>query len=264
MNSFKNNKRNKLPLNINALLIFFSIVLIVLSYFNFFKLVPIFDIFTVPVEKYVNDNKSSFEIFLTKFENNSDLASDNLDLRKKIIEKDIQIDNLKFVQTEIDSLRKLNQIIIPQKNKILARNISLSLQDKLPSKITIDKGEIDGIKEGQDVFNDTGSLIGKINSVKKFTADIVPYYLLDSQKVTIKSSATPNAVVDTQKNGVVTCINTSQNNNIKVGDLFFTSSLGTFAPDIYVGKVSKIDLDDNKRFYLDTDIQNNSILFINI
>ncbi|MEI7603441.1 MAG: rod shape-determining protein MreC [bacterium] len=259
MNLYKSPKIN----NIRGILFVLCLVIVLLSYAGFFRIIPILDIFSTTIGQTITDMKKASSSFFSKFEDNEKLVTENIELRKEIIKKDVDIQNIKDSVKDLESVKKLLNFYNPKADIIVTKNISIVPSDKVPVKITIDKGLKNGIKEGKAVFNDSGSLIGKIYVAREYSSDILPYYVIDNIKLPIKSTSTSTALVDGYKDGLVVCTDIGLETTVKEGDLFFTSSLGDQVSEgIYVGKVVKISADDKKKFYLEADILNVDILYV--
>ena len=263
MNLYNNLSSNKNKANVFIILLCICLFLIFSSFFSLYKIIPINDVFATTIGHGVNSFKDNLSKLLAKFDQNESLVSENIDLRKKIFINDSNLAKLNDLQKELDSLRSLNKVLSIRPNVISAISISTVFSEKLPSTLTIDKGSKDGISNNKVVINDTGSLIGFTYDVASYTSNIKSYYNSEnSKKISIKSSTIPTAVIIGAKDGKVIAENVGQN-SILLGDSFFTSSIQDLTPEgIYIGKVSGINPENNKQFFLDTDILNTSIVFI--
>ena len=250
--------------DIHLILLITSIFLIALSFAGLFRSVPVFDWFNGNIGSGVTNFKIGATFFFSRFDQNEKLSRENLDLRKENLDDKILLTQLDQITKENTSLKKINSILDIKQNKILANKISFISYEKLPDTIAINKGKVDGVTVDKLVVNDTGSFIGKVESVSSYTSIIRTYYRFDNPKLTVRGTNTPNAIIDSAVDGQVKVFETGQNSTAKVGDLFFSTSLGSdlIKDGIFVGTVSKIDPNDKKTFFLDTDVMNDDILYI--
>jgi rod shape-determining protein MreC len=240
-----------------------SILLIISSFLGLFKKFPLLDIFTLPTGNFVTDIKISVNSVFSKFEQNEILVKENLSLKKEIQEKDIELEKSLLFSQDFESLKKINNIQQKKQNLIQTHSISKNFYQKLPQEIIIDKGEKEGVKKDAIVINDTGTLVGRIDSVSQYTARILPYYLETDFKVPVKSVNTQTSFIDGSKDGLISGqeINTTSLHNIN--DLLFTNALDNKIPEgIYIGKVVKFETDDKRRFLIEADLQNIDILYV--
>ena len=257
---YKKNRTN--IVNIHFILLVVSFLCIVLSFFNIFKIIPFFDIFNVSISNFILLQKENLNSITSAMDDNRRLANDNIELRKQLLKTDIEIGKINELKNQIDSLKSFSNIVDKKYVYLEAQSIEAIFADKLPVDITVNKGLINGIKEGQIVINDTGSLIGRIYSVNQYISKIRPYYREDF-KIPVKSLSTQTAFISGVKYGVVYAQDINQNSDIKNNDLFYTSSLGDKVPEgIFIGKFQKYDLDDQRKILLQTDMLNISNLYI--
>ena len=262
MTLFKN-RNTSVKSQIFLILMTFSVVLILLSQIGFFRIIPLPDIFSVSIGHAVYNTKKSLQELFSKFDENTILVKDNIDLRKKIIRDEAELGKLNDLQKENDSLKSLSKVITLKDALIESTSLSRLTVEKLPSIITIDKGKHDGIDVNKIVINDTGSLIGFVQNIFEYTSNVYTYFnFSDDTKISIKSQTVSTAIIMGVKNGQVIAENIGQG-NIKIGDKFYTSSIQNKTPEgIYIGSVSGINLENNKQFFLQTDVLNIDTLYI--
>ena len=257
MSLFKTNK----SFSTYILLFVLCIILIILSFTGAFKVLPVNDVFVTTIGRSVSNFKFSINQINSRFDQNERLTSENIDLNKKLIIQQAELTKLNDFQQELNSLKNLNKVTSFKQNSIETNTIDKISSDKLPSIITIDKGKRDGININKIVVNDTGTLIGFTSMVSEYTSSIKAYYN-NNIKISIKGGNTQTAIIIGVQNGKVIAENLGQN-PVQIGDQFFTSSIQDLTPEgIYIGKVAEINPQNNKQFFLDTDVLNINKLFV--
>lgn len=131
---------------------------------------------------------------------------------------------------------------------IIVRNIY-----QIYETITIEKGSNYGIKKGAPVLNEHG-LVGVVSKVNKKTSEVL---LITSNKtdISIKVSNSFGILSGYEKNYLIGS-QISNYDDINIGDLVYTSGLGTLPKDLYVGKVKEINLGDyniEQEIYIEMD-----------
>ena len=131
---------------------------------------------------------------------------------------------------------------------IIVRNIY-----QIYETITIEKGSNYGIKKGMPVLNEHG-LVGVVEKVNKKTSEVL---LITSNKtdISIKVSNSFGILSGYEKNYLIGS-QISNYDDINIGDLVYTSGLGTLPKDLYVGKVKEINLGDyniEQEIYIEMD-----------
>lgn len=131
---------------------------------------------------------------------------------------------------------------------IIVRNIY-----QIYETITIEKGSNYGIKKGAPVLSEHG-LVGVVSKVNKKTSEVL---LITSNKtdISIKVSNSFGILSGYEKNYLIGS-QISNYDDINIGDLVYTSGLGTLPKDLYVGKVKEINLGDyniEQEIYIEMD-----------
>jgi len=233
--------------------IFLSIILIVLdarfSYLDNFKrftltlLSPIYLVVDLPsqVIDWVNDKGTENEL----------LVSENDFLEGQLIELKAKLQTYNNLALENQKLSNLleSSYLIPDHNVKLARIKSIS-QSRLLKKIIINKGFNDGVTLSDLIIGSDG-VVGKVT-------EVTPMY----STVRLLSDPTQYIPVKNSRNGIRGITKGLASNergmilkyiplesDIKLGDIFMTSSIGNSYPSGYsVGRVKSIDKTQDPSF----------------
>lgn len=108
------------------------------------------------------------------------------------------------------------------------------------NEITI-RGGIDKELSNNNVVIYNNTLIGVIDRVNK-NSSIVKLITNNNSKISVKIN--DEIGILQVNNGKLEVNNISNYSNIKIGDSIYTSGLGNIKDNIYIGKVSKIELDN--------------------
>jgi len=226
--------------------VFLSIILIVLdsrfSYLDNFKrftltlLTPIYVIVDLPIQVigWVNDKGADNEILISK----------NDYLEGQLVELKVKLQTLNNLALENQKISKLldSSYKIPNHDVRLAHVKSIS-QSRLSNKIIIDKGSIDGVSISQLIIGSEG-VVGQVTlTTPKYST--VRLLTDPTQHVPVKNSRNgirgiTKGLASNKKGMVIEFI--PLGSDIKVGDIFLTSGIGSSQPSGYlVGRVTSID-----------------------
>jgi len=244
------NKNESKKLRIRLLKLFvsvlLSIILIVLdtrfSYLDNFKkftltlLSPIYIIVDLPsqVIGWVND----------KGADNDTLIGENDYLKGQLFELKARLQIYNNLALENQKISKLldSSYEIPNHDVKLANVKSIS-QSRLSNKIIIDKGSIDGVSISQLIIGSEG-VVGQVTLTTPMYSTV--RLLTDpTQHVPVKNSRNgirgiTKGLASNKKGMVIEFI--PLGSDIKVGDIFLTSGIGSSQPSGYlVGRVTSID-----------------------
>lgn len=166
---------------------------------------------------------------------------------------------IKVLKTENNDLKnninELNAIVNLNKydfdyevSSIIVRNIY-----QIYETITVEKGNNYGIKKGDPVLNEFG-LVGVVKKVNKKTSEVL---LITSTKTDISIKVSNSfGFLSGYENNYLIGSQISNYDDINIGDLVYTSGLGTLPKDLYVGKVKEINLGDyniEQEIYIEMD-----------
>lgn len=168
---------------------------------------------------------SSINRFLSMFDNNLSIDSINNNYCE-ILESDYK-DLLKANDFKINS--SLNLIM----SKVYLRNIY-----EFKNTIMIYKGKEDGIAEGMAVISDMG-LIGVVDNTLASSSEV---RLITNKSSNISVKVGDNYGILKMADGVLVVSNLQTYDVINIGDKVYTSGIGNLPGDIYVGEVTKINV----------------------
>ena len=159
----------------------------------------------------------------------------NISLNKALEEENKELKNILKIKNSL-----IEFDIIPA--TIIERNTSYWF-----NTIRINKGMIDGVKEGMAVVSD-GNLIGYIESTSKLTSTIKLITSNDkTNKISVKiitKSTSINSILSTLEDGSMIIDGINQDTDIEVGNIVQTSGLSDIFPSaIPIGKIDKITFD---------------------
>lgn len=170
-------------------------------------------------------------------------------LKNKI--KELEDQNLKLLNVvgQKDYLKKEYELIKNTKYDILKANICTKDQGNWFLRFNLNKGESDGVKEGDVVVQ--GSMIDNEQYIEGLAGKIVSVNSHSSRMISIndKKFKTAFKVLRTQEAGIAGGSYSGElegytfntNADIMVGDKLVTSGLGGEFPDnIYIGEVSEV------------------------
>jgi rod shape-determining protein MreC len=188
------------------------------------------------------------------------ILTDYLELQNVKKENDI----LKTNVEELDSLKTFNSELIQEIEELKDElNIEHVLSDYeylnatvvnrntnyWYNTLTIDKGKNNGVEVGMAVINSKG-LVGKVINVSNFTADIRLITTSDTNnKISVTITNGNNKVTGlingySYENDTIEVEGVSNTEEVKVGDMVYTSGLGgVFPSGILVGTVESISTD---------------------
>ena len=168
---------------------------------------------------------SSINRFLSMFGNNLNIDSINNNYCE-ILESDYK-DLLKINDFKINN--GLNLIM----SKVYLRNIY-----EFKNTVMIYKGEEDGIAEGMAVISDMG-LIGVVDNTLASSSEV---RLITNKSSNISVKVGDNYGILKMADGVLVVSNLQTYDVINIGDKVYTSGIGNLPGDIYVGEVTKINV----------------------
>ena len=168
---------------------------------------------------------SSINRFLSMFDNNLSIDTINNNYCE-ILESDYK-DLLKINDFKINS--GLNLIM----SKVYLRNIY-----EFKNTVMIYKGKEDGIVEGMAVISDMG-LIGVVDNTLASSSEV---RLITNKSSNISVKVGDNYGILKMADGVLVVSNLQTYDVINIGDKVYTSGIGNLPGDIYVGEVTKINV----------------------
>jgi rod shape-determining protein MreC len=238
-------KKNSLK---RAILILFLLVLIgVLLYQlkNQFKNITYF-IFS-PFQKFLLKINKNFSLFFETISEIKNLKKENEELKKEIQKLVVERENLKELERENQTLREALGIGLEKEFEL--KMVKFVGKDVGEDVLLIDKGEKDGLKEGEVVILPEKILVGKIirvyqnfSKVKAFTFKDFSFDVkIPEREITALSKGQGNFKAKVQL--------IPKEKEISVGDKVFTSALGRNFPEgILVGEIEEVKDSDISGF----------------
>jgi len=233
--------------------ILISLILIVLdarfSYLDSFKrftstvLTPIYFVVDLPshVVDWVNDQGSD----------KAQLVGENEYLEGKLIELKARLQTYSNLVLENQKLTQLLDATytIPEHQIILAHVKSIS-QSRLKKQVIINKGSNDGIRNTQLVVGSDG-IVGQVTQVTPLYSTVLlvtdPTQHMPVKNVRNGISGITKGLATSDRGMIVEFI--PLDSDVKLGDIFVTSSIGTtYPPGYLVGHVYRIDKPPNEAF----------------
>ena len=233
--------------------ILISIMLIVLdarfSYLDTFKrytlslLSPVYFVVDLPshVVDWVNDQGSE----------KAQLVSENEYLEGKLIELKARLQTYSNLVLENQKLTQLLDATysIPEHQITLAHIKSIS-QSRLKKQVIIDKGSKDGVRIKQLVVGSDG-VVGQITQMTPLYSTVVlvtdPTQHMPVKNVRNGIRGITKGLATNERGMIVEFV--PLNSDVKLGDMFVTSGIGTtYPPGYIVGEVSRIDKPSNEVF----------------
>lgn len=201
-----------------------------------------------PYKDYMNFVSAPFD-FLSRYNifKYKDILDEKEKLEIKALALDLDREKVSNLKEENDKLKELVKItnLYTDYDVIYAKTI---IRNKMYwySRITIDKGSNNGIKEGVAVVNYNG-LIGKVESVTK-NSSVVRLVTNDKNddKISVcvdKNKSYKHGIISDYKYPYLKVELTDSVKGITIGDKIITSGLGNFPKNIKIGEVEKLEKD---------------------
>lgn len=177
------------------------------------------------------------------------LLKDNIFLRSELLETNVKLQRLGFLEQENSQLRTLLNLTKQIKNKFLVAQLLTLVVNGFNKQILVDKGEVDGVYEGQPVI-DADGLFGQIISVGSEASKVL---LITDVKSAVPAKVVRNGmqaiVVGTGHIDSLELINISETADVKPGDSLVTSGIGyRFPPGYSIGVVKEVKHIPGERF----------------
>ncbi|CAL1329354.1 rod shape-determining protein MreC [Candidatus Providencia siddallii] len=192
-------------------------------------------------------SNTSIKIFnnaLEKFSYKRQIQFENKLLRKELFLKNANFLLFNHLKEENFKLKKLLGAPLLQEERVMMAEVISNTKTYYRDQIVIDRGFIDGVYDGQPIINDKG-IVGQVISVNKFNSRVLlicdishalPVQVLRND---IRMIASGNGCLD----DFLLCYWQGKN-DIRIGDILVTSSLGNKFPEGYpVGVVINIKYD---------------------
>ena len=234
-------------------LLFFSIILIVLSKFNFTAInylklgineVVFRTSFIVSLpEKYISYSFRAIEKHIKFYENYNSTKEQLEKLKSKKY-------NVEFLEGENKRLKKALEDISYSSNAKIAK-VLIDHQSPFLRSIIINKGSKDEVKKGMAVLHGY-YLIGKVVEVNYITSRVLLLSDLNSKIPIVIEPSSVHSILsgNGKKSGIIQY--TKNNIPLKNGSVLYTSGTGSlFKPGIPIGKINNIEDISNVDFFVD-------------
>ena len=234
-------------------LLFFSILLIVLSKFNFTAInylklgineVVFRTSFIVSLpEKYISYSFRAIEKHIKFYENYNSTKEQLEKLKSKKY-------NVEFLEGENKRLKKVLEDISYSSNAKIAK-VLVDHQSPFLRSIIINKGSKDEVKKGMAVLHGY-YLIGKVVEVNYITSRVLLLSDLNSKIPVVIEPSSVHSIMsgNGKKSGIIQY--TKNNIPLKNGSVLYTSGTGSlFKPGIPIGKINNIEDISNVDFFVD-------------
>lgn len=179
----------------------------------------------------------------------SALREDNQRLRDELLELEMAVQRLNFLENENARLRQLLGSEVRQASRRMVAEVVAVATDPFSHQLVINKGYANGVYEGQPVLDNRG-ILGQVISVARTTARVI---LISDQSHAISLRAERNDIrVIAKGTGDLNQLELSfipHSTELKEGDVLLSSGLGGIFPEGYpVAQISAIDRDERLQY----------------
>ncbi|MBE6140944.1 MAG: rod shape-determining protein MreC [Firmicutes bacterium] len=165
---------------------------------------------------------------------------DNYFYKENILVDNIRNSVVLNLEEENKELRKLLEYEKNNENKYLLGKVKYNNLYDFLNVLVIDKGSNDGVKKGDILVNDLG-LIGIVDKVYK-NESYVNLITKKNNQISVRVNESYGILKMNQDKLEVS--NIKSNEEVKIGDLVYTSGIGNLPKNILVGVVDDIYLDE--------------------
>ncbi|WP_419147292.1 rod shape-determining protein MreC [Pseudoalteromonas 'SMAR'] len=191
----------------------------------------------------------AFNLGLQSLNTRDKLQQQNQILLEKQLLQSEQLQQLQFLQKENQELRALLGASARESNKRLIAQVLSVHSNPYSHQVVINRGTIDGVKEGQAVIDEMG-IVGQLTQVGTTTSRVL--LMTDTTHATpvrILRNDVRTVVEGTGKIQSVRLAHVPHSMDIRIGDVLVTSGLGGTFPEGYpVAVVTEIDRDEGLPF----------------
>ncbi|WP_122036566.1 rod shape-determining protein MreC [Aliivibrio sp. EL58] len=211
--------------------------------------------FVAPIHYAANLPRTMFDGMYDRFNSRNTLMLENQKLKQEMFMQSSNLLLMEQLKQENSRLRNLlGSPFIRDERKMVTEVMAV---DSAPytHQVMIDKGQVDGVYEGQPVISDKG-IVGQINYVGAHNSRVL---LLTDPNNSIPVQVERNDIrVIASGKGYLDTMQLEHiptNTDVEVGDRLVSSGLGGRYPEGYpVGYISNID-NDNKRPFASIDLK---------
>ncbi|HRQ06401.1 MAG TPA: rod shape-determining protein MreC [Nitrosomonas halophila] len=170
-------------------------------------------------------------------------------LRREYLASQYKFLQLQALTAENKQLRALLGAAQQTEIEVVLAEILHTPRDPFNRKITLNKGNTSGVKEGQVVIDDLG-VIGQVTQVYPWTSEVTLITDKDhSVPVQIARNALRTVISGAGRNNQLELRFLSINADVRKGDLLITSGIGGVYPSgLPVGRIAHIEYDRSREF----------------
>ena len=182
------------------------------------------------------------------------------------LENEVLKTEINYLKNEINILSKQTEFIVNENYQYLMTRISFRNPYTFYETMTIPKGSKDNIEKGMAIIGQNG-LIGIVKEVNKNSSKI-DLITNNNNEISIVVHNSYGILSGYSNSEEALIIKTMNNyDNIEIGDLVYTSGLGSLPSGILIGKVKKIEYDNyeiEQKIYINSknDLDNINIVAV--
>lgn len=180
--------------------------------------------------------------------------------KNNIHEAEIEVlkEKINYLEEEYEKLNSFNKNIgVYADYNYLVSRVIYKENYFYNSKVYIEGGKEDKISKGMAVVNEHG-LVGVIESVDENTSELV---LLSNTNISVNIRESYGKLI--YEDGEFKVVDISKDEDIKLNDEVYTSTLGNIKEKIYVGKVKEVDEDTlEKKIIIESNVDFNNLNYL--
>ena len=196
---------------------------------------------TAPVQKSTYQISLKFRSVIDLFKNIKQLNSLNIEYKEENQRLKGELTELKEIDQENKFLRR--QMDLPEQNRgrLILANVIGQGPVNLDNSILIDKGEKDGLKEGETVIAAGNLLVGRISQVSNSTAKVLLITYPGSRVNAIIQESRVKGIVRGESYNSLIMDWIAQNEKIEFNQTIITSGLANLFPaGLLIGQIERV------------------------
>jgi len=202
-----------------------------------------------PIQYAADLPRTMFDDFYTRFSSRKDLMTTNQSLKREVMTLKSDLILLDQYREENQRLRKLLGSNFVRDEKKVVTEVMAVDTSPYRHQVVIDKGQIDGVYEGQPVINESG-IVGQVTFVAAHNSRVL--LLIDPNNAIPVQNIRNDIRVIASGNGQTDEIQLEHiptSTDLEVGDMLVTSGLGGVYPEGYpVAYITDVDRDTRREF----------------
>ncbi len=177
------------------------------------------------------------------------LREENFRLQEELLELEMAVQRLNFLENENDRLRQLLGSEVRQASRRMVAEVVAVATDPFSHQLVINKGSANGVYDGQPVLDNRG-IVGQITSVGRNTARVL---LISDQSHAILLRAERNDIRVLAKGtgdlALLELLYIPHSTGLMEGDILLSSGLGGVFPEGYpVAMIDSIDRNEDRPY----------------